>query len=438
LVNKAGTQLDDILTGSSLNDILWGEAGNDTLFGYEGNDAFIRINGIVNQDFLGGLLGGDGNDALSGGNGTDTLMGELGNDVLYGDDGDDAFYLQQNPTLPNVVYEWLGYLDGGDGNDTLNGGNGNDDLFGGNGDDRLFGDAGLDYLFGGYGNDILHGGPSDDGWRSTAYLAASGPRPHDRYLNWNDSTSLPPTTTWPTDYYLPAGLFGGSGNDMIFGDDGHDSLFGGFGKDELSGGLHNDYLDGQQGNDQLFGDEGDDVLNGGSGIDYLGGGYGDDQLFGDAGSDYLWAGDGMDLLTGGTGSDTYTVIIHTNGNSSTTIAEFHDGKYDVLELQGYGGLVFDNSSILIGTTNDAIKIGFTTNDETILIQNQQHALFSGKTYGIEVIHFFNNDSLDKNVLNTLIADMTNYAKANNIDLSDLQAVQADTSLMAMIAGAFES
>ena len=102
VVNRVGTQGNDVLTGTAGADGILGLGGNDTLTGLAGNDA---------------LCGGPGKDKLKGGTGNDALFGQAGKDKLYGQAGNDK-------------------LVGGKGNDLLVGGKGKDKLKGGKGKDR--------------------------------------------------------------------------------------------------------------------------------------------------------------------------------------------------------------------------------------------------------------------------------------------------------------
>lgn len=99
---------------------IYGAGGNDTL------------NGAGGRDFL---AGGNGNDRIVGGFGDDNLFGDAGNDTLiggfdydqlYGGDGDDILYSNGSPgtyySIENVADAVLddgGYMNGGNGNDTL-------------------------------------------------------------------------------------------------------------------------------------------------------------------------------------------------------------------------------------------------------------------------------------------------------------------------------
>ncbi|GHC60868.1 calcium-binding protein [Streptomyces flavofungini] len=139
----------------------------------------------------------------------------------------------------------------------------------------------------------------------------------------NDTLTLKPESeAW-------AGVYGGTGNDvlngstgsMLHGQGGDDRLvggggpmgfgsYGGAGDDTLVdcgqdcfGGTGDDSLSGNGEENTLHGDDGNDVLHGKAGADVLHGGKGNDKLYGEAGNDTLWGNSGDDVLWGGTGTD---------------------------------------------------------------------------------------------------------------------------------------
>jgi uncharacterized delta-60 repeat protein len=108
-------------------------------FALAGNDT-ITIGPGVRGTYVDG---GEGNDTINGGALGDVLVGAAGDDRLYGNDGADT-------------------LVGGAGNDSWVGGAQNDDLWGEDGVDTLSGAGGNDRLFGGDGIDQLSGGNGAD------------------------------------------------------------------------------------------------------------------------------------------------------------------------------------------------------------------------------------------------------------------------------------
>lgn len=121
-----GTAYGDTLSNAGVDGLaIDGADGADSILGGQSADA---------------LSGGDGNDTLSGGGGADSLARGEGDDEIglaanasgyaygYGQNGDD--HLASDAAGP-------GFLDGGDGADTIDGNNQFDYLIGGQGDDRL-------------------------------------------------------------------------------------------------------------------------------------------------------------------------------------------------------------------------------------------------------------------------------------------------------------
>jgi Ca2+-binding RTX toxin-like protein len=149
-----------------------------------------------------------------------------------------------------------GFINGGNGNDTIEGSALSDTLLGGSGDDLINAYGGGDVIDGGSGNDTI-------AVYSTSVTVS------------NSITSQVGTAS------------GGGGNDIVFGMGGTDYLFG------------------DAGNDTIYGLNGNDVLNGGTGSDYLSGDAGNDSLFGGDGSDTLFGGAGTDDITGGAGADKF-------------------------------------------------------------------------------------------------------------------------------------
>jgi hypothetical protein len=75
VVNRIGTEGNDLLTGTAGPDGILGLGGRDKISGLAGND---------------GLCGGQGKDKLKGGKGRDRLLGQEGKDVLIGGKGKDT------------------------------------------------------------------------------------------------------------------------------------------------------------------------------------------------------------------------------------------------------------------------------------------------------------------------------------------------------------
>ena len=127
LVNRIGTDGNDVLEGTS---------GPDGFFGFAGDD---ELTGLGEGD---GLCAGKGDDAVYGGDGPDSVLGNRGEDVVAGGTAGDE--LSGGGGADDVS--------GGAGTDRASGGNADDDLAGGPGDsDRVLGGNGSDHLAGGSG-----------------------------------------------------------------------------------------------------------------------------------------------------------------------------------------------------------------------------------------------------------------------------------------------
>jgi Ca2+-binding RTX toxin-like protein len=180
-----------------------GDFDSASVSGLGGNDSIMLDYNNPGVSFTeeAWIDGGDGNDTIQGGDYADTIHGGDGNDVLHGADSADTIY-------------------GDDGNDGIYGEVGGDILYGGVGYDTLDGDGDADVIYGGTGSgansdsvtgyDVIYGGDSDDT------------------------------------------LFGEGGGDTIYGEDGADSIRGGDFADLIYGGT---------GADSMYGDDGDDTID---------------------------------------------------------------------------------------------------------------------------------------------------------------------------------
>ncbi|MDA5092733.1 calcium-binding protein [Aliiroseovarius sp. KMU-50] len=130
---------------------------------------------LEEEGLVGVIDGQGGNDTIAtgddasfafGGNGDDQITVGAAPAAVFGGDGDDKIigaYTADHDELS-------GYLDGGDGNDTIVGGDGVDLIFGGEhdgmgtgkDDDVLSGGGGADQISGGYGSDLLDGDAGND------------------------------------------------------------------------------------------------------------------------------------------------------------------------------------------------------------------------------------------------------------------------------------
>lgn len=276
--------------------------------------------------------GTNGNDTLNGTSSADTILGYDGNDVIFAGDGADL-------------------VDGMTGNDRLDGGIGNDSLFGGFGDDTLLA---------GFGSDLFSGGDGFDTYQIAGTAVDAFAFDINLQTGWD---------TFGNAYSGIETVLGGSQADTVIGNDAvNERLDGGGGNDSLSGGGGNDTLLGGLGNDQLFGGNDNDLLAGGDGADTLVGGAGSDSLRGNAGADLLDGGDGDDMIVvdgadvafGGSGDDIFFLDPLVIGISdSITITGGETGEDLSDPTNGGAGDVLDLSLSL-----DPLRVTYGANGES--------------------------------------------------------------------------
>jgi Ca2+-binding RTX toxin-like protein len=314
------------LTGSAGNESLYGHSDVDTIDGGGGNDT---INAGASPDCGNPDVvdGGDGNDdvtvgavpAVAGGAGDDTIHIALvcdGTDI-DGGPGDDWADLSTTADSLVVTLDGnandgprAGAMDMNVSTESVTGGYGDDVLIGDGGPNRIDGSYGGDLLDGGLGADVLTGGGGGfwvwgDAFDVVDYSSRSAPVHADLSGSPGDDGEAGEGDTIASDV---AGIWGGSGNDILEGGANHDWFDGGAGADTISGGDGNDVvdyslrtapvtadLDGSPGNDGEAG-EGDSIA---SDVESLVGGAGNDVLRGNAAGNSLWGLDGNDELEGG-------------------------------------------------------------------------------------------------------------------------------------------
>ncbi|MFP5512281.1 MAG: calcium-binding protein [Alphaproteobacteria bacterium] len=254
-----GSAFNDTLIGGDGANSLTGGAGEDLFFigaadsigGGTGFDTvYVLDDGNLTLDLgyagVERLFSGGGDDNLyaggtaveiDAGGGSDALLGSEFNDTLNGGDGDDRLF-------------------GRGGNDALIGGSGNDDMFGGRGDDTLAGGSGIDNMFGEDGNDLLYVDSATSGWldggqgddtvhvRYTGGVTLNISSSIEHFIGGDGDDSVTAAGT-----YGAVGMAGGDGNDLLTGGFGADTLSGGAGDDTLVGGSGDNWLQGGAGAD---------------------------------------------------------------------------------------------------------------------------------------------------------------------------------------------
>ncbi|MGA0533750.1 M10 family metallopeptidase [Hansschlegelia sp. KR7-227] len=344
--------IENATTGSG-NDTLGGNVANNALDSGRGNDV---LRGGVGDDTL---TGGAGSDTISGGTGVDyaaytdktgvsvtiarigaaavgawdvTGFAEGGGDQLTGVEG---FIFGEGADNVQVRGAPAIYLNGQDGNDTLNGGDGAVTLVGGRGTDALVVGDGVFTVYGGLvtpaGNSVgarsqndrlvLDRSGDDDGY----FFGSDLPDKFARFYDFEGSSAE------------------GIARIQFTGGDGDDALYGAIGADTLAGG---------RGRDLLESYAGDDVVRGGGDVDTIRLGLGNDTAFGDESDDYLDGEEGDDVLWGGIGSD---LLYGGEGND-----EIHTGRGDDLGVDGEAG-----NDTLIGDVDDENLTGGTGHDSLV-------------------------------------------------------------------------
>ncbi len=292
--------------------VIEGTTGNDTMgVGYadqlNSNSPAPVIDNSAN--YIDGL---EGNDSINGGGGNDTIFGGAGADTVRGDDGNDVIY-------------------GGIGNDSLDGGAGNDTIYGGDGNDTLFGGTGTNTVFGGEGDDFWIGGPSTNGTAGVDNVQLEG---------GNDTAQLGFFPQFgPTDT-----IDGGAGIDTIAFDSAalntanYGITLNDSGAATPIGGWQTNFLNfenvrGNAGTNAITGNSQANLLQGLGGNDTLSGGAGNDTIEGGTGNDTIEGGTGADVLDGGAGTDTLTYAGSTAGvtvNIGTNTASGGDAQGDTI------------------------------------------------------------------------------------------------------------
>ncbi len=315
------------------------------------------------------VTAGDYVDFLAGEAGNDTLDGAGGNNVLDGGDGNDVL----------TAGDGVDLLTGGDGNDVLDSGAEGDLLDGGAGDDTLTAGDGTDVLIGGTGNDTFDGG---DG-RDTANYAEAAGRVVGTLSTGSGTLETAGTITVldaDTSTLLETDTV--KGIESFIGSIHDDDVTGNAEDNRLDGGEGDDTLSGGAGIDLLRGDGGDDDLSGDAGNDHLVGGLGDDTVDGGADNDRLRGNDGNDTIIGGAGADMLF------GNDGDDVLE-DIGDADVDELDGGKG-----DDILKGDTGDIYRFDARAGHDTIDHTGGAARVIFGAGIYLENITFHKAGDLD--------------------------------------------
>jgi Ca2+-binding RTX toxin-like protein len=299
------------------------------------------IGGNTAHDYLEWLSGNQGNDTIDGGGGT-------GNTVIYDDEvryGAFNHVTQQKEfgtrgvvvnLTTGVATDSFGFTDTLVNIDSVRATEFADNLFGTAQTNGFWGLKGADTMNGGAGSDRVHYG-EDSLTGGTAGVTVN----------------------------LAAG-FAIDG----FGD--RDVLIS---IEEAYGSDFNDTLLGSNDDNRLYGYKGADNLSGGAGRDTMDGGEGDDLLDGGIGDDELWGAAGNDTLNGGDGNDIARYLDAERGINANLVA----GQV----ADGMGGLdtLINIEGIYGSDHNDTVQGG--DRDEFISGQGGNDSLYGG--LGIDTI-----------------------------------------------------
>jgi Ca2+-binding RTX toxin-like protein len=158
MVNRTGSEQNDLLSGTTNPDHLKGMGGNDFLDGQLGND---KLDGGTGDDWITGH-GWDPESSTRNPYYAVLDAAGGGSDKLGGGEGDDHLIDYDGPKNK---------LDGGDGNDIILSGHAIDTLIGGRGDDYMDGGLGFDLYYPGVGNDTISDySPNPGGVDETWYI----------------------------------------------------------------------------------------------------------------------------------------------------------------------------------------------------------------------------------------------------------------------------
>jgi len=375
----------DTLIGDSGTDTLSGGAGNDRL--YSSGPSPLIGSGLAPV-----LDRGTEVDTLSGGDGNDILVAGYGDNVDGGADPagpeGDILYISfqgaaQGVTLDAALdtqvigggtitgIETFAWIEGSNFGDQLKLNDPGADTY--SEFTKVYGMGGNDNIVAGYFTDWMDGGDGDDTLDGR----------NSQYMNQIDGGAGNDTITANPNLLFTV-LNGGDGNDTITA---ATRIHGGAGDDiihvlhsniraQVSGDDGNDTIDCLTSAGDVVGGAGNDSITCGGGFDTLNGGDGNDTLNGGGGTDTLISGNGDDILTGGQGNDLFIV-----GDGNDTITDLSTGD----QLQIRAGFSPDSiqqigNNVVIGLSDghqltiqnttvaalkSALKTQITANDVTL-------------------------------------------------------------------------
>ncbi len=390
-INGKGNGLNNVITGNSANNVLDGGGGSDILNGGIGDDT-LKI-GIDATGSHSEVLNGDADDdVLSFENGLGAANDVFGLTTLVftlDPSGSGSFSHGADFLLAaNITYTGIEGITGRNSvnaADILTGNNGNNVLRGLGGPDRLYGAGGHDdiirgeglypslydgFLEGGQGNDTLHGNSGSRDWISFSH-ASTGVN----FTLGAGGTGVADLTAFGLglDSYSAIESIEGSTvfGDMLTGNGSSNRINGLGGNDTISGGLGFDLLDGGDGIDTVsfaVTEEGVNVdlsfnslasTAGQDGIanfeNVIGSPFAD-ILRGTTGDNIIQGGNSKDTLYGGGGNDTfaYVAVSESPVFGGESIMDFSAGdRIDVTGIAGAGEPIFFIQTAGFSNNNNA-------------------------------------------------------------------------------------
>jgi len=401
------------------------------------------------------LYGYSGNDILDGGTGADTLTGGIGNDLYYLDSYSDIIYENYNEGIDTVISSICYTLGNNLENLTLAG---LDDISGtGNSlNNIIIGNRGNNIINGGLGVDTMAGGTENDTYyvdNINDVIIENQNEGIDKVIssisytlvdnNLENLTLTGTSTINGTGNSLTNIITGNSANNVLYGYGGRDSLIGGAGADTMYGGTGNDYYYIDDINDVVIenSNEGVDIINslvsytlsnnteeivleGTSNINGTGNSL-NNIIAGNDGNNIITGGKGYDSLYGCKGHDTYCFNAGDSIDMLCDITETNTIKFGSSVLKQTIGFFLQGIDLIIGySSGDRITI-----DQQI------------NSYNVNSIDDFilsDGNHLTYNDINVVIQQMSSFASSHGIQMSSIDNVLANQSLMNIVSNAWHS
>jgi Ca2+-binding RTX toxin-like protein len=431
LIEVAGTEGDDALTGTADHELLNGGAGADVMAGGTGNDSYVvdavadvvteranegsdtvrsvisyRLGANVENLTLAGVdainaTGNSLNNVLIGNAAKNTLNGGAGADIMEGGAGDDTYYVDNiGDTVAEAqgegtdrVISSMSYVLGADIEDLQLSGTGNNDAAGNELANKLTGNSGANTLTGGAGDDRLTGGLGAD-----QMLGGEG----DDFYEVDNTADV-------------VSEFAGEGMDTVetsvtytLGSDVENLILTGTAAIDGTGNELNNVLQGNVADNTLTGGAGNDSLNGKQGLDILIGGLGNDT--------YLFEDD-IDIIVEEEGGGRDTLISRL---SVTLAANVEDGILlgSATSLTGneLSNVLTGNNAanILDGGAGADVMMGGKGND-LYIVDSQADTVIENAGEGTDTVQSSVSYSLGSNVEHLTLTGTAEAGMGNELN-----------------------